>query len=424
MGPVGDSDKCESMDVRTYDVAGKQLSPQDLLALVYADEFGKTGHDLAGHAVGEADVATLVENGSSGSLLYGELLPDGVARLEKALFAERPRAEASASSAAELVLELGMGTGKVALQMFLAAARRDVYGVELSTSRYALAEEAFKRLSEVAPATFRYEQVSEGAARIVNQLDGCKCDIVLGSLLDTPRELIATAVAVVMEVCLPKEAQKQACAMLQHCATGCRVVCYAPLHDCLDSCRLAPVRLSSHADADASCLLEHGDGAGGLSLAASWKPHGHGFAFYEVAETSDAAAAIWSTLAAAEGGNRIKLDATGNPCMGRRFRYTDQVFAPPSAKCAWAKGDKVMVGYSWLPFPDLGDPDDEPDENSTGISAVHWSAAWVVAVDEDGYTTLCNEEGIVEEGVHPDRIRKPGCKVKREKFVALSEDES
>jgi len=245
-----------------------------------------------------------------------------------------------------------------------------------------------------------------------------------GSLLDTPKELLVRAAAVVMEVCLPKEAQRQACSMLQTCSTGCRVVCYAPLHDILDeseACRLAPVRLASPSSDSSERLPEHGDGAGGLALPASWNPMGHGFAFYELAATSQDAAALWATLAASGEAERIKLDATGNPGIGRTLRYTDAAFADPVAKLSWAQGDKVKVGCSWLPFPDLGEPDDECD--ATGFGQIVWTDAWVVSVAEDGFTTLCDDKGIVEEKVHPERIRVPGKKRERADWTCVFESE-
>ena len=45
---------------------------------------------LAGHSViQESDVTSVLEKGQGSSLLYGELLPDGVLQLSEALFAGR-----------------------------------------------------------------------------------------------------------------------------------------------------------------------------------------------------------------------------------------------------------------------------------------------------------------------------------------------
>ncbi|CAE8607957.1 unnamed protein product, partial [Polarella glacialis] len=294
-------------------------SVNELLTVAYgSEELGRTGHHLAGHeVVGAEDVASVVETGQGSSLLYGELLPDGVSQLMEAFFVNRPDACRAGS-----LLELGMGTGKVALQLFLSLPGCSVFGVELAPSRWALADAALRRLAEAVPERFRHEPVAEHRARLLDLSNGEEprvFDIVCGSLLDTPIDILAGASAVVMEVCLPKEVQRQACRVLQHCQVGCRVVCYAPLHGMVEPCRLAPVRLPPGAT-DTSALL--GDGQGGLALAASWKPHGHGFAFYELAETADAAAESWEQSGAEEGA-RIVVDTTGCPSRGRRMKYTD-----------------------------------------------------------------------------------------------------
>lgn len=65
-----------------------------------------------------------------------------------------------------------MGTGKVALQLFLApsatpqTAERRVYGVELAPSRYARAAAAAERLSGRWPERFRRE-AGESASGII-----------------------------------------------------------------------------------------------------------------------------------------------------------------------------------------------------------------------------------------------------------------
>lgn len=374
-----------------------------LLEIAYAEEFGKTGHALAGHnVIQEADVASVIEKGQGSSLLYGELLPAGVVQLNAALFSQRTDAEG-------LVLELGMGTGKVALQFFLSSMLHDVYGVELAPSRWALADAALKRVAAADPSKFQYESLSASNSRLTNLESRRTCEIVCGSLLDTPSHLLASACAVVMEVCLPREVQILACGILQHCPTGCRVVCYAPLHGLVEKCRLCPVRCveSGNSDFDAKAI---GDGMGGLCLSASWKPHGHGFAFYELGESADAAASAWNAVGLSNSAT-VEVDASGNPSRGRKMRHTDTVLDSPRQTYAWGKGDKVLVGWSWLPFLDLGNPCEE----STGLDGVTWMAAQVVSVDPAGFATICYEDdGTVEEHVHPERIRKKGFIEERE----------
>lgn len=336
----------------------QQLPPVDeLLRSAYgADELGKTGHHLAGHVViHDADVSSLVAKGQGSSLLYGELLPEGVVKLMEVLFSHREAMESSGP-----LLELGMGTGKVALQVFLSL-QRDVYGVELAPSRWALADAALQSIAKAAPNRFRHSTVGEGVSRLASLADGSICEFVCGSLLDTPVQLLASASAVVMEVCLPKEVQRQACKMLQRCQAGCRVVCYAPLHGLVEACRLGPVRRASYDrlnEFDAQEMPILGDGMGGLYLSASWKPAGHGFAFYELCETAESASKHWAEANLNKAEDRVQLDVTGNPSRARNMKYTDDVLGSPRAYYSWGKGDKVLVGYSWLPYFDLGNPGD------------------------------------------------------------------
>mmetsp|Transcript_35099 Transcript_35099/g.64156 ORF Transcript_35099/g.64156 Transcript_35099/m.64156 type:complete len:409 (-) Transcript_35099:27-1253(-) len=382
-----------------------------LLQVAYGVEFGKTGHSLAGHTViDEADVASVIEKGQGSSLLYGELLPEGVARLAEALFLGRGEVSGP-------LLELGMGTGKAALQLFLSL-RRDVYGVELAPSRWALADLAIQKLAETVPERFRYELVGEGAARLHDLSAGVVCDLVCGSLFDTPTSLVTSASSVVLEVCLPKEAQRLAAGLLQHCSSGCRVVCYAPLHGFVEGCRLAPVSPRLHQGAiDKTPTFANvlGDCAGGLRLPTSWKDIGHGFAFYELAASAEAAQEAWTGLAGHQHADRVDIDMSGNPSRGKKTRYTDEMLPQPEGSYKWGRGDKVLVGYSWLPFLDLGNPG---DGSADGLDGVTWMHAQVISVDDAGFATICyQDDGTIEEEVHPERIRMEGCLEQRQPIV-------
>lgn len=396
------------MAILTAEKSGSEGFPrsdEDLLQAAYGTEFGKIGHDLAGHTViDQADVASVLQCGQGSSLLYGELLPSGVCTLCYALFAGRPEDETVGP-----VLELGMGTGKAALQIFLAL-KRDVYGVELAPNRWALADAGIQHLAAVAPERFRYEKVGENHVRLKDMLNERDCDMVCGSLLDTPAQLLSSAAAIMLEVCLPLEVQRLTCGILQNCRRGCRVVCYAPLHGLVDNCRLAPVRIDK--DSPDGRL---GDGVGGLCLPASWKPPGHGFAFYELEATRDASMAAWSDAMGSENATRVAVDATGNPSRARNTKYTDAVLPQPEKTCRWSKGAEVMVGWSWLPFMDLGNPG---DGSEGGLDGVTWMGARIVSIVEDGFATICYEDdGTVEENVHPERIRNKGYNESRDPVI-------
>ncbi|CAN0342320.1 unnamed protein product, partial [Phaeothamnion confervicola] len=100
---------------------------QSMLHLVFGSRIQETGHKTVGHlCVTESDRSAARE--ARGSLLYGELLPRGV---NKAMGPRHLNA-----SAVRSVFDLGMGTGKVAMQVFLQFPNlRRVYGIELSQVR-------------------------------------------------------------------------------------------------------------------------------------------------------------------------------------------------------------------------------------------------------------------------------------------------
>merc|ERR1712094_98584 len=101
------------------------------------------------------------------------------------------------------------------------------------------------------------------------------------------------------------------------------------------------------------------------------------------------------------------MGASGCPSHGRRMRYTDFTLGDPQNQYNWGKGDKGFVGWSWLPFPDLGNPG---DGSEAGLDGVTWMSAQVISVSSDGFAMVCyHDDGTVEEQVHPDRIRKDGC---------------
>lgn len=133
------------MDKWAYceEVSLEYASAQSTLHKVYGNKIQETGHRTEGH-VCVRDEDRDVAKATKGSLLYGELLPRGVNRAldSKHLDASRP--------ATHTLLDLGMGTGKVVLQVFLQCPNlTHVYGVELSPARFRLAEAAALRLVDI-----------------------------------------------------------------------------------------------------------------------------------------------------------------------------------------------------------------------------------------------------------------------------------
>merc|ERR1712176_329670 len=148
-----------------------------------------------------------------------------------------------------------------------------------------------------------------------------------------------------------------------------------------------------------------------MGLPSSWRPSGHGFAFYELAENAEAARSRWTEAESSSGSAKVETD-TKCPSRASKLKYTDAVFVEPRLSYEWGVGDRIYVGYSWLPFFDLGDPGDGSAE---GLDGVTWMLARVVSLDKEGLATICYEDdGTIEERVHPERIRKEGCTAHRE----------
>eukprot|EP01035_Chromulina_nebulosa_P017950 gene17950-23577_t len=101
---------------------------QSLLFKIYGASIQETGHKTKGHVCVTDSDKERARIGK-GSLLYGELLPRGA---NKAFSPKR-----LSSESATCLFDLGMGTGKIAIQAFLQFRNlRYVYGVELSVGRY------------------------------------------------------------------------------------------------------------------------------------------------------------------------------------------------------------------------------------------------------------------------------------------------
>ena len=136
LAPIDKWAYCEEI---TIDYARAQAT----LHKVYGCKIQETGHRTEGHVcVLEEDRE--VAKSTKGSLLYGELLPRGVNRAldSRHLDAARP--------STHTLLDMGMGTGKVVMQVFLQCLNlTDVYGVELSPARYRLAEAAALRMVDL-----------------------------------------------------------------------------------------------------------------------------------------------------------------------------------------------------------------------------------------------------------------------------------
>lgn len=205
-------------------VAGPGLpTPKEVLQrLVKAfgeTKVGETGYNLAAtRCLSEAEKAEARRQGSS--LLYGEMLPDGVS---KALDLKRLGQALGENST---ILELGMGSGTVAMQMFLQCPSvRKVVGVEVVRSRYSIAEGALQRLAQEEPEQWRItdhvagEKISlEGGGRVLQ----CHCADFFSLGLDLVRQcnVIFFAVNIPWKL-FPKLSQR-----FTEVKEGCRLFTY------------------------------------------------------------------------------------------------------------------------------------------------------------------------------------------------------
>lgn len=210
------------------------LVPEDVrrsLEIAYtADHVGEV-ECTEGHVVEERRY--LSTEAGEFDMLYGELLPESVS---KALV----RLEATKSGT---ILELGMGTGKVAFQVFLQCSNAHrVIGVEISPGRYEVAAAAACRLAEACPDKFSYRDANASdIAQLLNDPgvvgSECRCRVLEETatgrclwLLENDLAVVACvggpvqdAQAIFMQLRLPKEARPRAYGVLQHAPDGCRV---------------------------------------------------------------------------------------------------------------------------------------------------------------------------------------------------------
>lgn len=181
--------------------------------------FGKStlevGYQTDGHeCVTSADLEAA--QGSGGSLLYGEVLPSGVCKL-------LDDEHLSASTATSLY-DLGMGTGKMALQAFLMYDNlKTVVGVELSPSRYTIGETALRRFVACCPSRFIIASWTRGH-EIVMAAGDRRLVFRRGNLFEEPD--VVAADIVVLETDLPPVVHPQVCHLISRLRAGTRLLTY------------------------------------------------------------------------------------------------------------------------------------------------------------------------------------------------------
>lgn len=206
---------------------GAPTPPEVLAALVEAfgaDKVGETGYEIAAaKCCSEAEKADARERGRS--LLYGEMLPDGVSK------AFLPARLGDALTGDDIVLELGMGSGKVAVQIFLQCrAAKHVLGVELVPSRYAIAEMALQRLVAALPHNFRTCVCKTGELICLEEIaTGRKVEFRCGDFFAMGLDICERSSVIFFAVNIPCKLFPHLCKQLSKAKEGCRLFTYHPL---------------------------------------------------------------------------------------------------------------------------------------------------------------------------------------------------
>lgn len=155
---------CCASNAAHMDAYARATLPECLNAmrLAYGKETRQTGYTDGHTCIVDSDKSRASEAGAS--LLYGEVLPEGVLKL---MDEHHLRA-----GAGKVLFDLGMGTGKLVMQSFIQFTNLTrVVGVELSHSRFAIAEAAVLELARVMG--WEVENHEPGSAVQVRTPPGC-----------------------------------------------------------------------------------------------------------------------------------------------------------------------------------------------------------------------------------------------------------
>eukprot|EP00927_Polykrikos_kofoidii_P072275 TRINITY_DN6840_c0_g1_i1.p1 TRINITY_DN6840_c0_g1~~TRINITY_DN6840_c0_g1_i1.p1 ORF type:complete len:486 (+),score=77.29 TRINITY_DN6840_c0_g1_i1:46-1503(+) len=201
--------------------------PLALLTVAYGEDAGRAGHYTEGHTVlKERDLIEAVKSGST--LLYGELLPESASQLWRAFGVEHLQGGR--------LLEMGMGTGKVALQAFVENPQLSrVFGIELAPSRYLVGEQALVRLAEAMPSRFEIGLLDPGnriilVERVADDVPlSRELEFCCGDMLQVSSQEMASADVVCMEVCLPTSLHAAVCRKTGEMKLGAKLFCFADL---------------------------------------------------------------------------------------------------------------------------------------------------------------------------------------------------
>lgn len=192
-----------------------------------AEMVGETGYDIsAARCCSEDEKAEARARGSS--LLYGEMLPDGVT---KAL--ETNRLGKALESNSATVLELGMGSGKVALQIFLQSpGARRVMGVEVVPSRYGIGEVALQKLAATWPERFKIVSLSAGSSVVLEEVQAARIlEFHCADFFRVGLDKVMDVDIIFFAVNIPCKLFSDLCRRLACAKDGARLFTYQPLEE-------------------------------------------------------------------------------------------------------------------------------------------------------------------------------------------------
>lgn len=183
----------------------------------YGLQEDEIGHGLEGHkCVSEEDKKKAEVSGSA--LLFGELLVSGTMRVFDLQHLD--------ADTAKIVVDLGMGLGKLLIQLYLQhVGIKKLVGIELSSSRYEKGRNALKHMS------FRIDD-KDTAIKAVDKQDRV-IEFYEGDLFTCHETFDADIV--VLETHFPKTSWMKLCTFISNMKSGSRLLTYENIEDCFCS---------------------------------------------------------------------------------------------------------------------------------------------------------------------------------------------
>lgn len=194
----------------------------ELLHEAYGGAYVEVGEWIKGDWLDVQDA----EANKKYDLEYGEILPQGVTKLFG------PDRFDAARSAKRMV-ELGMGSGKVAVQAFFEVPQlAEIVCVELAHSRFNMAAQALKALVSKHPERFSYEEVeAEDSLERVRLVEtGRVLEMRRGDVFETEVEIIRSADIILLNISVPDNMMSRAQELLMHAKNGCRIFSFEDLN--------------------------------------------------------------------------------------------------------------------------------------------------------------------------------------------------